>query len=110
MSQHRLTTNDNNLFLYGFDAPTGGFFYSVLDENEDEIAGDDGLTLTELSVVFLKYKVRMPMDTLLLDFNNAQEPAEIQIQIARLFGKDIKQMLQRVRKDMEGYIKERMMK
>lgn len=100
MSQYHIVLNNDNEFLYGFDAPTGGFFYSIIDKEDEEIDGNDGLTLTELNATFVKYYIKGATEKLVSDFEKLEKPSNLQTSVAKLFGKNVEKMLEDVRKDI----------
>ena len=113
MSQHYFKTKKNRQVLYGFDAPTGGFFYTEFlreDELEELDAPDetnshkDGMTLTDFLSEVKKFEIEIPVNVLLRDFFQATPPTPLQVKIGRMFGKDILSMLDDVVKDIrENY-------
>ena len=112
MSQHSFTTNEGRKVLYGLDKPTGGYFFTefykdneIEDDNEVKNS-KDGLTLTELSVIFAEqYNALLNMKFLALDWDKDQDPAPMQYQVNKMFSKDLTAMLQRVNADItENYL------
>lgn len=108
MSQYNLNLNNGKQLLFGFDAPTGGFFYSEfsIGENGDEKeVGHDGLTLTEL---IEKYDVlKLSIGKLIVDYLNAEHPTQLQMYVASMFNKNLDQMLSRVDKDIQQYLEKK---
>lgn len=101
MSQYYLALNNDNILLYGFDAPTGGFFYSECDKDDEELFSEDGLTLTELISKCKNYKIEIPKNRMIKDFYMSDNPSELQKKIALMFNKNLDNMLDKVREDIE---------
>jgi hypothetical protein len=91
---------ENNLW-YGIDKPTGGFFWQELTPSNEECAGRDRLTLTQLLADLLEYKhVGVSPDILVQDFFDAEAPSRLQIDNGTRFGYDILDMLDDVKLDI----------
>ena len=106
MSQHYFTTNDGRKVLYGLDKPTGGFFFTEFWKDE-EIADDevknskDALTLTELVDFCNKeYNNLIDIESLTGEWSSDEDPSPMQYQVNKMFGKDLKAMLNRVVVDL----------
>jgi len=104
MSRHVVYRGDNTLLAYGIDLPTGGFFWQITG-NDDELLDDgDGLTLTELTSSLAKFSIDIPIKELIDEFMNAEKPTPLQINVGKMFNKDIISMLSNVGLDlMENY-------
>ncbi len=106
MSQHHSTTNEGRALLYGLDKPTGGYFFTEfwkdeeIVDNEEVKNSKDALTLTELVTIFIveyKYELsNLEVSKLSVEWDKKQDPAPLQYQINKMFGKDLMVMLQRV--------------
>lgn len=103
MSQYKITLKNDREFLYGFDAPTGGFFYSESDD-EREWQSDNGLTLTELINNCKRFGIKISESQMIKDYNVAGDPTPLQKSISLMFGKNLDKMLTNVRKDMKKYV------
>jgi hypothetical protein len=83
----------NTYIAYGFDSPTGGFFFQELNDEDDEIDGKDGLTLSELFLYFKENGIDVDEKQLVKDFENAELPTNLQLNVGKMFGKNITDML-----------------
>jgi hypothetical protein len=96
---------DGKLY-YGFDAPSGGYFWDILDKNEEWECGRDGLTLTALRSDLKEYVfIDISPDILVKEFikvmsNEELAPTSLQIENAKMFGVDILDLLNTVRGDI----------
>lgn len=119
MSQYKKILPNGRELIYGFDAPTGGYFWTEFyrsDElpeydpswgadmkDEEVVKSRDGITLSEL-VLDLGFSSPLNQDNvahLLNDFQNHNPPADLQIKVGFMFGKDIISMLGKVYQDIE---------
>jgi hypothetical protein len=102
MSRIRHLLDNGNVFVYGLDKPTGGFFWQELDaREEDELAANDGLTLSQLqNVLDRKFIVSYNLAVLVQDFYRAEKPSHLQVNVGKMFGKDIHGMLQEAERDI----------
>jgi len=106
MSQYRFINNDGNLVLYGLDKPTGGYFFSELNNDDELVAQRSALTLRQL-IFFLSsdyYYIleNFEIDKLEEDFENNSEPTELQRQINKMFGEMLDDNLEKVKKDLNN--------
>jgi hypothetical protein len=95
VSQYKYKLNNDNLILYGFDAPTGGYYFTILDNDDREVFSNDGILLTKL-LFFLKGNNvnNVNINCLIDDFYNAKRPLPLQIFIMKAFNKDVEKMLE----------------
>ena len=101
MSQYAVTKENGNVFLYGFDAPTGGFFYIEMDTDEGCLHDDDGITLSNLLSFSRKYNVEIyNIHELIMDYVTSSPPTKLQVNVANLFKKEIFSMLDDVATDI----------
>lgn len=110
MSQNKHFCENNREVLYGFDAPTGGFFWTEFyTEDEYKLTGQEamravnGLTLTELlrdlEREFFTPSLNMKKK-LIHQYTQAPRPTPLQIKIGKMFGKNIITLLKAVDADM----------
>lgn len=107
MSQHYANSSKGRKILFGYDAPTGGFFYTeflrddeIESEENDVASQSDGLTLTNL-LEYLKILGVVPETNLLVaDYLTADYPTLLQISIGKMFGKNIEKLLQECARDI----------
>jgi hypothetical protein len=102
MSQYRHKLDNNKNVIYGFDAPTGGYYITISDEKENILLEKDGLILSKLIFILkqngiLNYDIYKMID----DFYKAVPPSPLQIFVMQSFGKDVKTLL----KNCESNIK-----
>lgn len=97
--------------LYGYDAPTGGFFFSEFynskefdweEDNDDYVTGKEGLVLSEL-VCWIKlwYNFDVDVNLMIEQLKEEKYPSPLQINIGVKFGKNIPEMLDRVISDLQ---------
>jgi hypothetical protein len=106
MSQYRFVNNNGNFVLYGLDKPTGGYFVTELDKDEELISNKNTLTLRQLIVCLASnyYYIleNFEIDKLEEDFENDPEPTELQRQINKMFGEMLDDNLKKVKKDLDN--------
>jgi hypothetical protein len=89
--------------MYGFDAPTGGFFWNLINNSNEELSGaEDGLTLTQLKDSMMgNFSIEISSNEMIEDFTKAEPPSVLQINVGKMFGKDIISMLNKVGEDID---------
>jgi hypothetical protein len=94
MSQYKCRLDNNKDVIYGFDAPTGGYYISIFGEKEKVLFEEDGLVLSKL-VFMLKQNgiLNYNIDKMIHDFYKASPPSPLQIFVMQAVGKDIKDLL-----------------
>jgi hypothetical protein len=104
MSRYNSYLGNGDNVSYGFDAPTGGFFYQHFSKEygEDAILDeDDGLTMTSLcKVLGLRYKILYNSSDLVKDFYVSAKPSALQYNVGKMFGRDTYSMLIEVERDI----------
>ena len=115
MSQHWFTNINSRQVLYGSDKPTGGFFYTefyrddeIGDEDHDVVITKSALTINEI-IVELKenqgYNLsEEEISAILNDWSSESEPTLFQHNIAKMFGFDLSEQLNRTESSILGYI------
>jgi hypothetical protein len=80
--------------MYGFDAPTGGYYITIFGEEDEVLLEEDGLILSKL-VFKLKQNgiLNYNIDKMIDDFYKADPPSPLQIFVMKSFGKDVKDLL-----------------
>jgi hypothetical protein len=72
-----------------------------ISEDEEVVQEGDGLTLTELNKILgQKWAAILPIKQLVSDFIRAEHPTALQLNVAKMFGKDTTAMLQEVERDL----------
>jgi hypothetical protein len=99
---------DGTAIAYGFDAPTGGFFFQLYvddpEANYNELDFKNSLTLTALVDALALYNIVVPKQDLIKEFIKTEKPTPLQINVGKMFGKDVIDMLSKVGLDiMENY-------
>ena len=115
MSQHWFTNVNNRQVLYGSDKPTGGFFYTEFCR-DDEIGEEDGdvvitksaLTINEIISELKENQGYIlseeEIDNILSDWVTETEPTPFQHNIAKMFGFDLSEQLNRTESSVLGYV------
>jgi hypothetical protein len=98
MSRHIVYKGDGNLLTYGFDAPTGGYFWQLINSEKEEIDGAQGLLLSQLAGTLGASFIQV--EDLIRDFRRAEEPTPLQINVGKMFGRDVGKMLELVELDL----------
>ena len=115
MSQHWFTNVNNRQVLYGSDKPTGGFFYTefyrddeIGDEDHDVVITKSALTINEIILEIKEnqgYNLSSEeVNNILNDWVNEPEPTPFQHNIAKMFGFDLSEQLNRTESSILGYI------
>ena len=106
MSQHyfinrKLNSNINKI-VYGLDKPTGGFFWQEFTSDDEEVVAErDGLSLTTLLADLKnKFSIEPNIQMLIDEFTNERYPTILQINVGKMFNKDIPSMLEEVENDV----------
>lgn len=112
MSQNYIMLENGRELLYGFDGPTGGFFYTEFYTAEEKpnnvgevVSEEDSMTLSALLEKLFSYNIITPnliTHQLLNQYKNAEEPTPSQVAVGKIFGEDILQSLDTVRKDIQN--------
>lgn len=111
MTQNKHILDNGRLVLYGFDAPTGGFFWTEFHtDDEYEASGEevcrmsDGLTLTELlrdlEREFFSTSLELKAKLVHQYTEDGTYPTPLQIKVGGMFGRDIIAMLEVVDADI----------
>jgi hypothetical protein len=108
MSRYTLWRGDRTVVAYGFDAPTGGYFWQHYNDVE-ELDSRDGLTLTQLEHALVKRLgvtlTEERYEKLLGDFYTEDEPTPLQVNVGLMLGKNIIRMLRHVKKDVDARLR-----
>lgn len=90
MTQYRFVTPQETEVLYGLDKPTGGYFYTELDKDEEPIRMHDGMGLKEFESTMLELFDFHPTwfrGRMVDDFLISENPTLLQANIYSMFGK-----------------------
>jgi hypothetical protein len=88
--------------MYGLDKATGGYFWQeyTLDD-EETITEKDGLSLTTLVIDLMNmFNFRVHKRMLIDDFASEKYPTILQINVGKMFNKNIVGMLEEVESDV----------
>jgi hypothetical protein len=101
MSQYIRNLDDKSV-MYGFDAPTGGYYIAIFNKEDEVLFEEDGLILSKLIYRLnqngvSQYNVR----TMINDFYEADYPSPLQIFIMRTYGKNVKDLLKNCEIDIK---------
>jgi hypothetical protein len=99
MTRHVVYNGDGTLLAYGFDAPTGGYFWQLTNIDNEIVDSGNGLVLSQLVGVLGTTRV-LSIDVLVREFIMAEKPTPLQINIGNMFGKDVVSMLSDVGLDL----------
>ena len=102
MSQHSFTDKNYYNIMYGLDKPTGGYYWQKFDDEDNVLSEADGLTLTELLDYLEDKETAIPLTELIKDFLEEDEPTPLQINVGKMFGKDIVRSLESVKEDVNN--------
>jgi hypothetical protein len=94
MSQYKYKLDNNKNVIYGFDAPTGGYYITIFDKNGKVLFKEDGLILSKLIFILkqngiLNYNINKMVE----DFYKAPPPSPLQLFVMQSVGKNIKDLL-----------------
>lgn len=103
MSRKEIVRKDGTVFAFGFDAPTGGYFWQLIKDDE-EINSASGILLSELVDSFPE--VSTAISDLVKDVAFSPKPTPLQINIGKMFGKDIIESLNNVSIDLFANFKD----
>ena len=106
MSQYGFDNKAGNEVMYGLDKPTGGYFWQEVDKKDKELlCYAQGLSLTELlDYLDINYNGLIPLTDLINDFLIEENPSPLQINVGKMFGKDISHKLEHVKEDVDSQI------
>jgi hypothetical protein len=99
MSRHVVYEGDGSLLAYGFDAPTGGYFWQLTNTENEIVDEGNGLVLSQLMGT-LGTTETLSVDDLIREFIVAEKPTPLQINIGKMFGIDVVAMLSDVGLDL----------
>ncbi len=115
MSQHWFANSKNRRVLYGSDKPTGGFFYTEF-YNDEEISNDESdvvVTKSSLTIheIISELKENQnyflsddEINSILNDWINEPNPTPFQNSVAKMFGYNLSEQLERTESSIFGYI------
>lgn len=95
MSRYTVKKPDGRVIHYGLDKPTGGFFWQELDSDDDEIAGKDGMTFSDLKIAVPEVK------DIRSDWDVEKQPTPQQINVGLMFGTNIVKLLLKCKDDLK---------
>jgi hypothetical protein len=80
--------------MYGFDAPTGGYYITIFDKEDEVLFEEDGLVLSKLIFTLKKNGIsQYNISAMINDFYEADCPSPLQIFVMQACGKDVKKLL-----------------
>jgi len=88
MTQHSFINKNNNEVLYGLDMPTGGYFCTELNFEDELIHEEDGLGLSEIMEkldVLYEYKPSGLRKMLAIEFSTSKKPTQLQANVYKMF-------------------------
>ena len=86
---------------YGLSKSTGGYFWQEFTPEEEIIIEKDGLSLTTLIAdLEAKFDINVNIQMLIDDFLSERYPTILQMNIGKMFNKDISSMLEEVENDV----------
>jgi hypothetical protein len=101
MSQHYFINTNGNEVMYGLSKSAGGYFWQEFTPEEEVITEKDSLSLTTLIAdLESKFGINVNIQMLIDDFINERYPTILQINVGKMFNKDIVSMLKEVESDV----------
>jgi len=105
MSRYTTILFPNTKLAYGLNKPTGGFYWQEIDIDDNIVSERDALSLTSLINDLNNYNINPNIKILINDFlANDPEPTIVQLNIGRIFNRNIKSMLLEVMSDVISWI------
>ena len=94
MSQYKCRLDNDKSVMYGFDAPTGGYYITIFGKEDEVLFEEDGLVLSKLIFALKQngisqYNIR----SMINDFYEADCPSPLQIFVMQACGKNVKDLL-----------------
>jgi len=108
MTQYRFVTPQATEVLYGLDKPTGGYFYTEFDQDEEPIRMHEGMGLKQFIHTMDKLFEFHPVwlqGRMVDDFLTSEYPTPLQENVYSMFGKgNLKEKLKELQFEINNEI------